>query len=102
MKKIFSFLCMLMAMTAMISCSSSKEEKGTTGTGNAALDNIFERKSVRTYLNKGVEKEKIDLMLRAGMSAPSGKDVRPWEFRPCETGFDGGGSSLCQNVDTSP
>ena len=27
MKKIFSFLCMLMAMTAMISCSSSKEEK---------------------------------------------------------------------------
>ena len=48
MKKIFSFLCMLMAMTAMISCSSSKEEKGTTGTGNAALDNIFERKSVRT------------------------------------------------------
>ena len=55
MKKIFSFLCMFMAMTAMISCSSSKEEKGTTGTGNAALDNIFERKSVRTYLNKGVE-----------------------------------------------
>ena len=37
MKKIFSFLCMLMAMTAMISCSSSKEEKGTTGTGNAAV-----------------------------------------------------------------
>ena len=35
---------------------------------------------MRTYLNKGVEKEKIDLMLRAGMSAPSGKDVRPWEF----------------------
>ena len=31
-------------------------------------------------LNKGVEKEKIDLMLRAGMAAPSGKDVRPWEF----------------------
>lgn len=57
-----------------------KRGKGTTGTGNVALDNIFERKSVRTYLNKGVEKEKIDLMLRAGMSAPSGKDVRPWEF----------------------
>ena len=59
---------------------SAKEEKGTSGTGNAALDNIFERKSVRTYLNKGVEKEKIDLLLRAGMAAPSGKDVRPWEF----------------------
>ena len=80
MKKIFSFLCLFMAIVAMSSCSSAKEEKGTSGTGNAALDNIFERKSVRTYLNKGVEKEKIDLLLRAGMAAPSGKDVRPWEF----------------------
>ena len=61
MKKIFSFLCLFMAIVAMSSCSSAKEEKGTSGTGNAALDNIFERKSVRTYLN-------------------TGKDVRPWEF----------------------
>ena len=63
MKKIFSFLCLIVAVTAMTSCSSAKEEKGTSGTGNAVLDNIFERKSVRAYLNKGVEKEKIDLML---------------------------------------
>ena len=64
----------------MTSCSSAKEEKGTSGTGNAVLDNIFERKSVRAYLNKGVEKEKIDFMLRAGMAAPTGRDIRPWEF----------------------
>ena len=37
MKKIFSFLCMLMAMTAMISCSSSKEEKGTTYAAHVLL-----------------------------------------------------------------
>ena len=48
MKKIFSFLCLFMAIVAMSSCSSAKEEKGTSGTGNAALDNIFERKSVAT------------------------------------------------------
>ena len=81
MKKIFFFLCLIAAIVvAMSECSSTKEEKGTSETGNAALDNIFARKSVRTYLNKGVEKEKIDLMLRAGMAAPSGKDLRPWEF----------------------
>ena len=81
MKKFFSFLCLIAAIVvAMSACSSTKEEIGTSETGNAALDNIFARKSVRTYLNKGVEKEKIDLMLRAGMAAPSGKDVRPWEF----------------------
>ena len=49
MKKIFSFLCLIAAIVvAMSACSSTKEEKGTSGTGNAALDNIFERKSVRT------------------------------------------------------
>lgn len=80
MKKIFSFLYIMMVLAAMISCSSSKERKEGAVTGNPALDNIFARKSVRTYLDKGVEKEKIDLMLRAGMAGPSGKDTRPWEF----------------------
>ena len=94
MKKIFSFLCLIAAIVvAMSACSSTKEEKGTSETGNAALDNIFARKSVRTYLNKGVEKEKIDLMLRAGMAAPSG---------PCQTGFNGCCASLCKDVDPGP
>ena len=30
MKKIFSFLCLFMAIVAMSSCSSAKEEKGTS------------------------------------------------------------------------
>ena len=77
--KLLSFLMFVIGGVFFISCEDSRQKKQTSS-GNAALDNIFERKSVRTYLNKGVEKEKIDLMLRAGMAAPSGKDVRPWEF----------------------
>lgn len=79
MKKLFSFFCVLMSVIALASCSS-KDGNGNPETGNAALDNIFERKSVRSYLDKEVEKEKIDLMLRAGMSAPTGKNNQPWEF----------------------
>lgn len=45
-----------------------------------AIENIMSRKSVRKYLPKPVEKEKVQTLLRAGMAAPSGKDVRPWEF----------------------
>ena len=45
-----------------------------------ALENIMGRKSVRKYLPKPVEKEKIEVLLKAGMAAPSGKDVRPWEL----------------------
>lgn len=65
----------------LASCSGKGEKKPIEGNGgNAALSNIFERKSVRSYLDKDVEKAKIDLMLRAGMAAPSGRDIRPWEF----------------------
>lgn len=45
------------------------------------MDNIiFKRTSVRKYTGQTVEKEKIEMLLRAGMAAPSAKNVRPWEF----------------------
>ena len=66
MKKIcFLLLPVAVLLASVISCSSAPQNS-ESASANAALDNIFARKSVRTYLNKGVEKEKIDLMLRAG------------------------------------
>lgn len=80
MKKNFLLLLPAFILLGMIVSCSSAPQKAESKSCNAALDNIFARKSVRTYLDKGVEKEKIDLMLRAGMAAPTGKDMRPWEF----------------------
>ncbi|MCP3893764.1 MAG: nitroreductase family protein [Bacteroides sp.] len=73
------FLLSLFVATLFVACSPSPQSEKANA-ANAALDNIFARKSVRTYLDKGVEKEKIDWMLRAGMAAPTGRDLRPWEF----------------------
>ena len=78
-KVIYAWTIGLLWMISFTACSSSSP-KEVPSASNAALDNIFARKSVRAYLDKEVEKEKIDLMLRAGMAAPSGKDLRPWEF----------------------
>lgn len=44
------------------------------------MNNIFKRKSIRKYLDKPVEQEKIELMLKAGMQAPSAANQQPWEF----------------------
>ncbi|MGE5676727.1 MAG: nitroreductase family protein [Pseudomonadota bacterium] len=44
------------------------------------MDIIFERKSVRKYQNKPVEKEKVEKLLRAAMQAPSAGNQQPWEF----------------------
>ena len=78
-KMIYAWTIGLLWMISFTACSSSSP-KEVPSASNAALNNIFARKSVRTDLDKEVEKEKIDLMLRAGMAAPSGKDLRPWEF----------------------
>lgn len=47
---------------------------------NESLENIFSRVSVRNYTNKKVEPEKVDLMLKAAMAAPSAMNRQPWEF----------------------
>ncbi len=44
------------------------------------MNNIFTRRSVRKYLDKPVEAEKTDRLLRAAMQAPSATNQQPWEF----------------------
>ena len=38
---------------------------------NQIFENIMSRTSVRSYTEKPVEQEKVEMMLRAGMAAPS-------------------------------
>jgi nitroreductase len=44
------------------------------------MNSIFKRTSVRNYTDQPVTKEQIEMLLRAGMAAPSAKNVQPWEF----------------------
>lgn len=44
------------------------------------MKNIDDRRSIRSFLDKNVEEEKINSILRAGMQAPSAGNQRPWEF----------------------
>lgn len=44
------------------------------------MNSIFHRISVRKYQDKPVEKEKIEVILRAAMQAPSATNQQPWEF----------------------
>jgi len=44
------------------------------------LDAILKRRSVRSYLNKEVEEEKLREVLEAGRLAPSACNIQPWKF----------------------
>ena len=44
------------------------------------LDIIFARRSIREYREMEVEEEKIIMLLKAAMAAPSSRDRKPWHF----------------------
>ena len=47
------------------------------------MDIINIRRSVRKYQDKAIEKEKIELILRAAMQAPSARNQQAWRFLVC-------------------
>ena len=38
------------------------------------------RRSIRKYQNKEIEKEKLDIILKSALLSPSSRSRRPWEF----------------------
>lgn len=62
------FICML-------SCAQAQETDM-----NSTLQTIFNRKSVRSYTGTAVAEEKLMMLVRAGMAAPTAVDRRPWDF----------------------
>lgn len=61
------------------------------------MKEIFNRRSIRKFTNKPVEKEKIEKLLRAAMQAPSAANQQPWEFIVVE-----GEEALKELAQTSP
>lgn len=69
MKKIV----LLAVLLAVFSLSGGVKMNETTKT-------VFNRKSVRNYVQTTIEPETLEFLVKAGMAAPSAIDRRPWEF----------------------
>jgi nitroreductase len=68
---------LIVIVTAFVSCQGSEQ---AISPGDAALSVIFNRKSVRSYTAEPVRKEDVHTLLKAGMSAPTAKNIQPWAF----------------------
>ena len=77
MKRIVKFLSFAAVLMAAFSCGKAPE-------GNAVIENIMARRSVRKYLDKPVEHEKLAQIAICGINAPSGSNSQPWEIRVVE------------------
>jgi len=84
MKK--SLLAIAVALLTLGACTTQGSDNGQEATatkadnGQAAIENIMTRTSIRQYKEQPVEQEKIDIMLKAAMAAPSAVNLQPWHF----------------------
>ena len=51
---------------------------------NPVLSSIMARRSIRKYLDKPVEHEKLEVIVKCGINAPSGMNRQPWIIRVVE------------------
>ena len=51
---------------------------------NPVLNNMMARRSIRKYLGKPVEHEKLEVIVKCGINAPSGVNRQPWIVRVVE------------------
>lgn len=74
--------CALVAVSVRLAAAMRKEanEAPAAGGGNAAIECIMTRSSVRAYSTREVSKGVVDTILMAGMAAPTAANQQAWEF----------------------
>lgn len=77
MKKIFFMFFMIFCCAVSSFCEDVNNADIKI---NSAIDNILNRKSVRTYSDRTIEQDKIDIILKCAMAAPSAMNKQPWEL----------------------
>lgn len=70
----------------LAACNNNEQTAANNAAGNnadaqkAVIENIMTRVSVRQYTEQPVEQEKIDILLKAAMAAPTAVNKQPWHF----------------------
>ena len=81
MKKLL--LTMATALLALGACTTQNNEEKSqvkTDNGQAAIENIMTRTRIRQFKAQPVEQDKVDILLKAAMAAPSALNLQPWHF----------------------
>lgn len=69
-----------LAMLTTMACNNNENNGNNEEQANAVLDNIMTRTSVRRFTAEPISKDTVELLLRAGMAAPTAVNKQPWEF----------------------
>ena len=73
----------LLAVASCAGGNSAMEEKNQgkeCNAGDVVIENIMTRTSIRQFTSEPVSKDTLDILVKAGMAAPSAVNKQPWEF----------------------
>ena len=73
----------LLAAVIMTGCNCNNQPAAVvekTDNGKIAIDNIMTRTSIRSFTDRAVSADTIEMLLRAGMAAPTAVNKQPWHF----------------------
>lgn len=57
----------------------------TQDSTNAVINTIMQRRSIRKYLDRPVEHQKLEIIAKCGINAPNGMNQQPWAVRIVES-----------------
>lgn len=82
MKKILLFAMATCMLGSLAACDNKEQAEQTSATDATAavIENIMTRTSIRQFTDQPVSKDTLDLIVKAGMAAPSAMNAQPWAF----------------------
>lgn len=80
--KRFAFALAILTAVVVTGCNCNKETNTSNNadTMNTAIETIMTRTSIRSFTDKAVSSDTIEMLLRAGMAAPTAINRQPWHF----------------------
>lgn len=78
--KTFSIIATTLCLAAAVACNNQTEQTADD-TGNAVIENIMSRRSIRKYKEDFVARETMMIILECGINAPNGMNKQSWEVR---------------------
>lgn len=78
--KTFSIIAAAFCIAMAVSCNNQKEQTADDQ-GNAVIENIMSRRSIRKYKDGPVARETMMTILECGINAPNGMNKQSWEVR---------------------
>ena len=69
----------LLAVAVMTGCNNNQPSNPSDNM-KSPLETIMTRTSIRSYTDRAVAADTIELLLRAGMAAPTAVNAQPWHF----------------------